>query len=175
LYGLRQADATLKANGLDQPLIVSETVYDNPDYAAAIQEFRQTSTRPILEVQEWPLQAGNSCSALSGTPPYRADPSLKGMPGAPPDTTLTAELHAKGRVSLIAPYGEPAVALEAGTYTLEVADRSKKLGFRLAGPGIRIKTGRRSTGSTTRTIALRSGVYRFGTTAKHRSRLTVFR
>jgi hypothetical protein len=175
LYGLRQVDATLKTNGLDQPLIVSETVYDNPDYAAAIQEFRQTSTRPILEVQEWPLQAGSSCSDFSVTPPYRADAYVKGVTGAPPDTTLTGELHARGRVSLIAPYGEPAVALEAGTYTLDIADRSKKLGFRLAGPGVRIQTGRHSTGTTTRTIALQSGVYKFGTTAKHRGRLTVFR
>jgi hypothetical protein len=175
LYGLRQVDATLKANGLDQPLLVSETVYDDPAYAAAIQTFRQTSTRPILEVQEWPLQPGSSCPNFSVAAPYRADAYVEGLTGAPPATTLTAELHAKGRVSLIAPYGEPAVALEAGTYELKVADRSKKLGFRLAGPRIRITTGRHSTGSTTRTIALRSGVYEFGATTKHSTRLTVFR
>src|SRR5262249_8205227 len=53
LYGLQQVDATLTANGLSQPLIVSETTYNDPELASAIEQFRQTSSRPILEVQEW--------------------------------------------------------------------------------------------------------------------------
>jgi hypothetical protein len=167
LYGLRQDDATLRSDGLDQPLIVSETVYDDPDLASAIQEFRTTSTRPILEVQEWPLRAGNSCANFSVAPPYSADAYLRALTGSGPDTRLAARLEARGRVSLVAPYGWPAVALESGTYTLTVADRSRKFGFRLTGPGTRVVTGKRTTGTSTRTLNLRPGVYAYGSRATH--------
>jgi hypothetical protein len=168
LYGLRQDDATLTANGLNQPLIVSETVFDDADLAAAIQEFRATSTRPILEVQEWPLQAGSSCANFSVAPPYSADAYIKALTGAAPDTSLAASLGARGRVSLAAPYGRPAVALEAGTYTLRVADHSRTFGFRLTGPGVHIETGQRTTGTSTRTVVLSPGAYTYGRRATHR-------
>jgi hypothetical protein len=173
LYGLRQVDATLTADGLDQPLIVSETVYDDPHLAAAIQEFRRTSSRPILEVQEWPLRAGSACSGFSVAPPYRAAAYFEALTGTPPATTLSARLDRAGRVSLVAPYGQPAVALEAGTYTLKVTDRSRKLGFRLVGPGLRVDTGAHRATRITRTVSLRPGVYTYGTRRKHR-RLRVF-
>ena len=173
LYGLRQEDAVLTANGLSQPLIVSETIYDDRELAQAIEEFRQTSSRPILEVQEWPLQQGSTCRDFSVAPPFRADQYIQALTRTPPDTTMRAVLGASGRLTLTAPYGRPATALDAGTYTLIVVDRSHRYGFRIVGPGVRRHTGRRATGSTTWHLDLRRGRYAFGTGAKLRYRFVV--
>lgn len=166
LYGLRQVDATLTAAGLDQPLIVSETVYDDSGLASAIQEFRTSSSRQVIEVQEWPLRAGNSCQNFSVAPPYRADAYIEALTGRHRAKRLSARVDRAGRSALFAPYGRPAVALEAGTYKLEITDRSRTVGFWLSGPGVRVHTGGRSTGESTRTVSLHRGVYRYGTRAK---------
>jgi hypothetical protein len=173
LYGLRQEDAVLTANGLTQPVIVSETIYDDQALAQAIEEFRQTSTRPILEVQEWPLQQGSACHDFSVAPPFRADQYIQALTGKPPETTIRAVLSESGHLKLTAPYGKPATALPDGTYALIVVDRSNKLGLRIVGPGVRRETGRRATGSTTWHLKLRRGKYAFGTDAKLHFRIVV--
>ncbi|HEU5280225.1 MAG TPA: hypothetical protein VFU26_15150 [Gaiellaceae bacterium] len=173
LYALRQEDATLTANGLSQPLIVGETIYNDPELAGAIAEFRRTSSRPILEVQEWPLERGSSCRDFSVAPPFIADAYIEALIGGPRLKTLTGGLTPAGKVSLVAPYGSPATALVAGAYSVVFEDESPMKGLRLVGPGVRLKTGSRFTGSVTWPLELRRGVYWYGSGRKLRHRLAV--
>lgn len=174
LYALREADVALTANGLSQPLIVGETVYEDRGYANAIQEFRRTSSRPILEVQEWPLERVSACTGFSVGPPYSADVYIEALTGAARSTTLTARLDAKGTLTLAAPYGMPATALIAGAYSLRTTDRSGSQGFRLVGPGVRVETGSRFKGSKTWPVKLQRGTYAYGAGRSLRHRLVVF-
>jgi hypothetical protein len=173
LYGLRQEDATLTANGLSQPLIVSETVYDDPEEAQAIEEFRRTSSRPVLEVQEWPLRRGSACQNFSAAPPFRADAYIEALTGRSPDRTITATLTAAGKVTLVAPYGGRATALVADRYTLVVTDASHTRSFRIVGPGVRLQTRARTRETTTSHVELRRGTYSFGAGPKLHYRLVV--
>ena len=52
---LRGVDEYLSSEGLTQPLIIAELAYDNRENAAAVAAFMRESTRPVLEVMEWPL------------------------------------------------------------------------------------------------------------------------
>ena len=174
LYALREVDAALTANGLSQPLIVGETVYEDRGYANAIQEFRQTSSRPVLEVQEWPLESGSPCRDFSVAPPYTADAYVEALTGAPRATTLAARLNSNGTVTLAAPYGKPATAFIAGTYSLRAADRSGSQGFRLVGPDVRLDTGARFKGRKTWSVKLQRGTYAYGAGRTLRYRLVVF-
>jgi hypothetical protein len=174
LYALREVDKVLTANGLSQPLIVGETVYEDRGYANAIQEFRQTSSRPILEVQEWPLESGSPCRDFSVAPPYTADAYVEVFTGAPRATTLTARLNVTGTVDLVAPYGMPATALIAGTYSLRATDRSGSQGLRLVGPGVRLDTGSRFKGRKTWSVKLKRGTYAYGAGRTLRYRIVVF-
>jgi hypothetical protein len=160
MYALRQEDVTLTANGLSQPLIVSETTYNDPELAAAIQQFRQTSARPILEVEEWPLRRGSPCKDFSVSPPLRADAYISALTGSPPSSTLTASAAAKVAV-LLTPYRDRVTALDAGRYQLVVSDTSSKAGFHLVGPRMNTKTGRRFRGTVQWKIRLRPGTYRY--------------
>jgi hypothetical protein len=173
LYGLRQDDAVLRANGLSQPLIVSETVYDDPALAGAIATFMRTSSRSVLEVQEWPLTATSRCRDFSVAPPYRADAYIEALTGAPPDRTLTATVSAGGTASLAVPYGGPSTALAAGSYRLVVSDRSRRTGFRLVGRGVRVGTGARATTRTVVRLVLRRGSYAYGSGRRLGFRLVV--
>jgi hypothetical protein len=168
LYGLRQEDAVLTANGLSQPLIVGETIYEVRELAGAIAEFVRTSRRPVLEVQEWPLERGSSCRDFSVAPPFHADAYIEALTGAPRDTTVVATVSSTGKTKLTAPYGRPATALIAGGYRFIVSDRSRKLGFRIVGPGVRFRTGTRQQGTTTRSLVLRGGTYRYGPSLRFR-------
>lgn len=174
LYGLRQEEAVLTANGLSQPLIIGETVYEDPDLARAIAEFVRSSTRPVLEVQEWPLERGSSCRDFSVAPPFHADAYIEALTGAPRDTTLAAGVSPTGRVTMVAPYGGTASALIAGRYHFTVSDQSRKVGFRIVGPGVRFATGTRQRGTITQSFDLHAGKYRYGTGASLRARLVVF-
>jgi hypothetical protein len=175
LWGLHQEDATLTANGLSQPLIVSETAYDDRDLADAIEEFRRTSSRPILEVQEWPLARGSSCRDFSVAPPFRADAYIQALTGHPRDKTLAATVTAAGRVTLSAPYAQPAAALVEDTYMVVVSDHSHRLSFRLVGPRVRLHTSAGTTGTVKWRVHLRRGRYRYGSGAELRGRLVVLR
>ncbi len=173
MYGLRQVDATLEANGLSQPLVIGETIYNDRELADTIAQFRRTSSRRILEVREWPLERGSGCRDFSVAPPFRADAYIEALTGAPRATTLAARLDAKGTVSLAAPYGLPATALIAGTYSLRATDRSGSQGFRLAGPGVRLDTGSRFKGGQSWSVKLRRGTYAYGVGRTLRYRLVV--
>jgi hypothetical protein len=163
LADLQATDATLSANGLSQPLVIGEEKYNDPAVAAAIAEFIHTSSRPIEEVDEWPLLMGAeqptdqqpSCPA----PPYRIDAYATALTGAPPPTTLTVSLS-NTSFSFTTPYGQPVTALEAGTYKIAVTDHSKKRGFAFAGRS----TTRLFHGSTTWTRSLQPGRYRASVT-----------
>jgi NitT/TauT family transport system substrate-binding protein len=58
--------------------------------------------------------------------------------------------------------GRTVKALPAGRYTVVVADRSPRAGFRLVGPGVRKRTSVRGIGRSTWNVALRRGTYRYG-------------
>lgn len=166
LADLQATDATLSANGLSQPLVIGEEKYNDPAVAAAIAEFMHTSSRPIEEVDEWPLIMGgeqpanqqSSCPA----PPYRIDAYTNALTGAPPPTTLTASLS-NTSFSFTTPYGQPVTALEAGTYTVSVADHSRLRGFSFAGKS----TTRRFRGLTRWTLSLQPGRYRYSVIGKN--------
>jgi len=117
LYGLRQADATLTANGLSQPLIVSESAYNNPAQAAAIERFRQESSRPIVEVLEWPWLAASVCNDFSVSPPFRADAYITALTGSPPSSTLTGSVTPNA-ITFQTPYHDPVTGLEARRYQI---------------------------------------------------------
>jgi hypothetical protein len=161
LYGLRQEDATLRANGLSQPLVVSETAYNDPELAGAIQQFRQTSSRSILEVEEWPLRRGSPCKDFSVSPPLRADAYINALTGSAPPSTLRVSVSSGGHLSLRTSYGDPVTALETGRYTISVRDASKKDGFHLLGRGVNRRTGLAFRGTKSWTVRLHAGRYRF--------------
>jgi phosphohistidine phosphatase SixA len=64
---LQDADRVLAANGLKQPLVVGETVYDSSGIAEAIKRFLQSSARRIDEVLPWYLRSMRGCQVA---PPY---------------------------------------------------------------------------------------------------------
>ena len=134
---LRAVDAMLTANGLSQPLVVGESAYDDSGVAAAIEQFRTESARPILEVMAWPLRAGQQCSVSA---PYRADAYIMALTGSAPPTTLHATVARSGLV-LRTPYGDPVTALEAGRYRITVRDGSATKDFHLVGPEVNERTG----------------------------------
>jgi hypothetical protein len=64
---LQDADSVLNANGLKQPLVVGETVYDSRGIAETIKRFLQNSARRIDEVLPWYLRSMRGCQVA---PPY---------------------------------------------------------------------------------------------------------
>jgi uncharacterized repeat protein (TIGR01451 family) len=174
LYGLRNVDETLAANGLTQPIVISEAAYDDPQIAAAILEFRRTSSRRVLEVQESPRRRGSDCAEISVSPPFSADAYHRALRGAVPPARLTARLDARG-LRLTAADGHPASALVAGTYTILVVDRSRRGGVELEGPRVRRTTAARFVGTVRWRLPLRAGTYRVrGVPAGRTALLTVF-
>jgi hypothetical protein len=165
LQDLRAIDAELTANGLTQPLVIGEDAYNNPGTAAAIAEFMRTSPRQVLEVMEWPniLQSvgGPVDEPRCPRPPYRVDAYTNAFSGAPPPSTLTASLSSTS-FSFRTPYGQAVTALEAGTYTITVTDRSKLRAFTFAGKS----TTRPFRGSVSWTVSLQPGRYQYRVTGK---------
>ena len=51
--------------------------------------------------------------------------------------------------------------LKAGTYTFNISDKSNIHNFHLSGPGVNKKTSVSGTGSSTWTVNLKSGTYKF--------------
>ena len=136
LQDLQTADATLTAEGLTQPIALAETYYDDGANGAAVRQFVASSTRPLLEVSEWPIRRDNPSCGLRA--PYRADAYL----GAPPALTVTV------------PHGGVQTVV-AGMYAVTVHDRSRKAGFRLRGHA----TGAQFVGTVRWTVTLRPGTY----------------
>jgi hypothetical protein len=168
---LRAVDQTLAANGLSQPLVIGETAYDDASVAAAIKEFEATSERPILEVMEWPGRAGGSCPP---SPPFGANAYLQALTGAAAPMRLTAAVRTSGGIVVSTSYGNPVTALEGGDYTITVTDVSRSDNFHLAGPGVNRRTGLRFTGTTTWTLELRAGTYRYRSDHLHTNRSRTF-
>ncbi len=161
LEDLRATDATLSSKGLSQPITLGETYYDDPAAAAAVKTFVATSSRRLDEVIEWPLSRGSACHDFSVTPPYKADRFITALTGSPPPNAITATVGPDRTLYLKTAYGELVTALEAGDYTLTVADVSRTANLHLSGPGVNVATGVRFRGTKTWTLRLRPGTYRF--------------
>lgn len=137
LQDLQSADATLTAKGLTQPIALAETYYDDATNALAVRQFVTSSTRPLLEVSEWPIRRDKPSCGLRA--PYRADAYL----GVPPALTVTV------------PRSGGVQTLVAGTYAVTVHDRSRNAGFRLRGHA----TGARFVGTVHWRVTLAAGTY----------------
>jgi plastocyanin len=57
--------------------------------------------------------------------------------------------------------GKRVTALKAGTYTIKVADKSNIHNFHLSGPGVNKTTSVPGTGTSTWTVKLKQGTYRY--------------
>jgi hypothetical protein len=164
LVGLRAADKALRQEGLDQPLVVGESVGEGPNSAAVatdIAGFARTSRRQIAEVYLW-FQRGERDSCL--TAPYRADSYIEASTGSPPSSTLQASVRRK-TVDFRTQYGQRVSALTAGDYRVRVTDASGSANFHLVGPAVNRSTSVRGRTSTTWTVKLSPGTYRFGSDA----------
>jgi len=176
LVGIRAADKALRQEGLDQPLVIGESVGEGPNSAAVARDiagFAKTSKRRVAEVYLW-FQRGEGDRCL--TPPYRADSYVEALTGSPASSTLSASVQAES-VSLRTGYGQSASALSAGGYRVRVRDTSRRGNFHLVGPGIDKSTGIRSRTSATWAVQLLPGSYRFGSDgapARERKALIVF-
>jgi hypothetical protein len=158
IYGLQQVDATLNANGLAQPLIVAETLYGDREYAREIATFIDSSPRPVSQVLEWPRTRDEHCSpGLAVSPPYIADAYVRALTGKTPWTTLNGVVRTNSEVELTTSQGIAVTALVAGRYTIRVDDRSRKVGFHLSGPGVRMGTAARFRGRVSWNITLTGG------------------
>jgi hypothetical protein len=135
LAELKAFDATLRALGLDQPLVLGEMSYENASVADAVTEFTRTSERHVLELYEWPQTIeGGPCP----NPPYRADAYRTALTGQPPTSSapltlapipaLRASVNTLGRVKLLSASGATVTTLDAGRYRLMVDDRSARAG-----------------------------------------------
>jgi plastocyanin len=57
--------------------------------------------------------------------------------------------------------GKKVTMLKAGTYTITVQDKSNIHNFHLTGPGVNKKTSVGGTGTTTWTVTLKKGTYKY--------------
>jgi plastocyanin len=57
--------------------------------------------------------------------------------------------------------GKKVTTLKAGTYTIKIADKSPIHNFHLVGPGVNKTTGVSAVGSSTWTVTLKKGTYKF--------------
>jgi hypothetical protein len=155
---------------------VGEGPYDDEDYAAAISGFMRQSTRQVTDVLEWPLHRGSRCRDFSVAPPYRATSyirHLQGVARAAAARQLRGSVLATGAISLRDGFGRTVIALADGAYTIRIQDRSRTKSFLISGPGVARASGRAVRGTTVWTVALRPGVYRYGTERPLRRSFTV--
>jgi hypothetical protein len=96
LRDLRGVDGYLKSEGLTQPLIIAELAHDNRENAAAVAAFRRESTRPVLEVMEWPLEHGGTTFSRCPTAPYRIAAYVRALTRSQP-FTLRAQVALAGQ------------------------------------------------------------------------------
>jgi Copper binding proteins, plastocyanin/azurin family len=95
-------------------------------------------------------------SLLSTNRPAPSPPPPAPPPPAQKPKTLRAGVTAGGTAHV----GSRSV--KAGRYRVVVTDASKRRNFHLAGPGVNRRTGAAFTGTTTWTLRLTRGTYRFG-------------
>lgn len=161
LADLRATDATLTAKGLSQPITLGETYYNDSSAASAAKTFITTSSRRLDEVSAWPLQRGSICQNWSVQAPYKADAFITALTGSPPLHRVTVTVGPRHTLALQTPYGQPVTALEAGTYTFAITDRSRTDNVHITGPKVNVRTGRRFRGNKAWSVRLRSGTYRY--------------
>ncbi len=154
LATLRSVDRTLTSDHLKQAIVVGEEAYDDSSVAQAIAKFMATSSRPVLEVMEWPLAADRPCEHISVSAPYRVDAYLTTLTGRavpratpqplplPPIPTLYATVRPGSGVSLTTAAGDPVTRLVSGRYRIVVRDFSATADFHLEGPDIDLSSGR---------------------------------
>jgi len=86
-------------------------------------------------------------------------------PPAPKATALAAAIRPGAAATL-----RPSSGLVAGRYSITVADRSAKDGFRLSGPGVSKATGASFRGKVTWKVTLAAGRYSYGSALHPKSR-----
>jgi plastocyanin len=102
---------------------------------------------------------------VSSAPATTTQPTTTATP--PPPAKLTATVSRTGTVSL-----RPLI-VRRGRVRMTVVDRSARANFHLVGPGLNRRTGRAFVGSTTWSLTLRSGTFRFGSDPRLTGRLHV--
>jgi len=88
---------------------------------------------------------------------HLAIPALAFAQAAPP---LTGTVGPAFTITLTQG-GKRVTALKAGTYTIKVADKSNIHNFHLSGPGVNKTTSVPGTGTSTWTVKLKKGTYRY--------------
>jgi plastocyanin len=94
------------------------------------------------------IVAAVAVSALGLTAIARAASTLVGVVGPGFTITLTQA-------------GKKVTTLKAGKYTIKVSDKSSIHNFHLAGPGVNKSTSVGGTGSSTWTVTLKKGTYKY--------------
>ncbi len=160
LAELRQEEQILKANGWTPKIVLGEVGYESEAAAKAIADFARESSLVIDEIDQWPLRS-EPCTEQMPNPPFRADAYVRAFTGSPPPSSLAVVVTVAGKTTLATSYGRPLRALTAGSWRLQVSDRSSRTGFSLRGPRISIETGNSFRGTRTWNLQLRPGVYKF--------------
>jgi hypothetical protein len=145
LEDLRWVDAYLTEQHLTQPLVIGETVYDNASVAEAIASFTHTSSRPVLEVLEWPLSRPGTSWETCPNPPYRVAAYTRALTA---DRPYTLQANVADHDARLTSAGAPVTALGAGSYTIVVRDRSANTGFRFVSSGFNRHTTARFRSTT---------------------------
>jgi len=154
LTDLRRVDEFLSSQGLTQPLTIDELAYENSQVAAAVAAFTRESTRPLLEVMEWPLEHGGTAFARCPTAPYRIAAYARALTGARPFTLQARATRGSARLTSA---GVRVTALNSGTYSVVVDDQTTRDGFRLSGPRFSHRTGARFRGTVKWRVRLAHG------------------
>lgn len=158
---LTDADATLRAYGVDGSLALGETAYENFGVADAVQRLTKTTGRRVAQVEEYPNWGQPDCWSA----PYTGAAYLKVL-GIEPGP-LRGGVGSSGQLTLTTSDGVPITALRADRYTVLVTDASRRDNFHLVGPGVNRRTGLRFKGTARWTVHVRSGIYRYRSDRPH--------
>lgn len=88
------------------------------------------------------------CAAIAAPAAFGTSPTLTGTVG--PGFTITLKQGSKTVKSL-----------NAGSYVFKISDKSNIHNFHLTGPGVNKKTSVSGTGSSTWTVTLKEGTYKY--------------
>lgn len=103
-------------------------------------------------------------TTMRGTFTVGGGPATQPQPQPPPRPrvqTVYATVGPGASISLRTHHGARIRRLRAGRYRIVVRDRSRRHNFRLSGPGLNRRTTVGYRGTTTWTVTLRRGTYRF--------------
>jgi spore coat protein U-like protein len=88
------------------------------------------------------------CAAIAAPAAFAKSPTLTGTVGPSFTITLTQG-------------GKSVTSLKAGTYVFKISDKSSIHNFHLTGPGVDKTTSVGGTGSSTWTLTLKKGTYKY--------------